>query len=151
MKKPIFPQANNLDRIIDILSIKLKGDDLTSSDISFMYNITERQGNYYLGAIDYFDFINAINKQYPDKLDNLSTQNIKFYAYAVILNDKIFSKSFFAYVFNLESDYISFISKLIKKEYSHYSEEVLKRRAQTVFKWIRVIKDDLLDLNIKKD
>lgn len=51
-----YPQANDLDKVIDLI-VSLSGDPITKESISDFFEFDERQGDYYANAAIYLGFL----------------------------------------------------------------------------------------------
>jgi hypothetical protein len=143
-----FPQANKLERVIDLLML-LQDKELTKDEITANYQFDERQTIYYGDAARYLGLI--------DKYKDSNTEEITFYLtdegrdllkkrykkkilslIEKILQHEVFYQTFkFTLDNGLNPDVLS-ISIIMKscKLNKNYTNSTIKRRASTVRRWI---------------
>ena len=138
-KKIPFPQANDFDKIYDLICLE---DELKLHDKEFLKNYlnlgTERQISYYLSAIEFLGVITH-SKEYSElgiKIRNASA-DLKI----LMICKKIVSLPVFGEVFLMKYLYNDYpnqedIAQLISLIYEIDNYEVCKRRASTVSKWL---------------
>ena len=135
-----FPQANDFEKVVRILNIdqenKLNEKKYMSAVLDM---ISERQVQYYISACMYLGLIND-NKRFTEianelRLLNSSEQTVELAR--LVVSDKIFGKAYFTqklYKIKLSTDDIIEIMKEAGVNFE--SEEMYKRRAQTVSSWL---------------
>lgn len=144
-----FPQADDFNKIIKILNIDdlriLKSKECISNILG---GIAERQAQYYLSACMYLDIIDRDRNltEFGIYLRNISRLNQE-----IELAAKIVSLDIFGYIFFLEKKLQTKLNKdevvdIMKKYINFESEEMYKRRAQTIIKWVEWINNSF-DLN----
>lgn len=133
-----FPQADDFKKIIKIINI----DDSallkdTSYLCAFLGDVTERQVSYYLAACDYIGITKKREfTSFGKQLRELSEK--KQY---VKLAQEIFQEDLFSEIYFIEKVYgmklgLEEIINLMKEKVNLNTEEMYKRRAQTVSSWI---------------
>ena len=116
MRNRTFPQANNLNVLIDVLTFLYLNNGATDKEVSEHIGYEYRQGAYYTSSCYYFDLIDETNnitdlaKSFFD--NNVLKKNILF---AHILQDPIFGNIFSNYILKTQED--------IKK----YSEDIIRK------------------------
>lgn len=139
MRNRTFPQANNLNVLIDVLTFLYLNNGATDKEVSEHIGYEYRQGAYYTSSCYYFDLIDGTNnitdlaKSFFD--NNVLKKNILF---AHILQDPIFGNIFSNYILKTQEDIKKYSEDIIRK-YFNYSESVVSRRASTVLSWIKEI------------
>jgi hypothetical protein len=135
-----FPQADNFDKIVSIVNIqdidKLKDKRALGAALG---DITERQVQYYISACQYLGLIDA-DKNFTDKGDYIrslgeSKQFVEFAKLIVsqdVFGDVYFSEKNLGCKFTREE----VIEIMHDRKLGFESEEMYKRRAQTVVKWV---------------
>lgn len=145
-----FPQANQFERIIAIMSLE-NSSDLKDDDILFpvLDNITYRQVQYYLSACEYLGLIN------PDRTYTELGESIRVLSYSdkiiqlarVVVSDPIIGTVFFTERLHKIEMSVEDIAYIISNYYS-LSDAVYRRRAQTVMSWMRWINDNFKDIEL---
>ena len=132
-----FPQANNIDKVIDLLLVE--ENDLINKDklLSVLNVNAERQVAYYLSALKFFGYINH-QRKFTEKAHKIrfNRELIEKDVINQLLNKKvnvIFSKAYNSYITDNKIDVNAIINNLIK---SGLSESTAKRRASTVRAWV---------------
>lgn len=147
-----YPQANDLDKIIDLVINNKQGlvDKITISDF---FDFDERQGDYYANAAIYLgllsrkpgnsEFILTKEGQYISTLKNRNKRN--YFLLQQMLNRPTFNEVIQSVYNNhnkidaLNSDSIA---QIIQK-HINISATTAKRRASTVMNWIRWINSNI--------
>ena len=139
-----FPQANNFEKIIAILS--LPNEQVLNSVEklgAIIGDMSERQVSYYMSAAMFLGLIktDGTMKQFTSIAHNIRSKNTCEQIaelISLLLLNPIFNK---AYVNTLlfGKQEIDDIIAIIKEYYPTYSDSIFKRRAQTVSSWINWI------------
>ena len=142
-----FPQANQFERVIAIMSLE-KSSDLQSDDIlmSILDNITYRQVQYYLSACEYLGLIND-NRTYTEMgemIRNLSYSEKIIQLARVVIADPIIGTVYLTERLHQMEMSVEEIAHIISKYYQ-LSDAVYRRRAQTVVSWLRWLKENFQD------
>lgn len=142
-----FPQANQFERIIAIMSLE-KSSDLTNDNIltSILDNITHRQVQYYLSACEYLGLINE-DRTYTElgeKIRSLSYSEKIVQLARVVVADPIIGTVYFTERLHQMEMSVEDIAQIISKHYK-LSDAVYRRRAQTVVSWLRWLKENFKD------
>jgi len=133
----IFPQADDLDKIIKIIS--LNNSKINTDYLKVYLNLgTDRQISYYLSACKFLDILDANNEftEFGRSL-KLHSEGTMFH----LLSKKIVSKSVFGEVFfmSLKSKEVlnrDEVSQLILTLTDIENHSVAYRRSQTVISWL---------------
>ena len=136
-----FPQANDLEKVITVMSI----DDshLIKDRIHIAHvlgDVSDRQVTYYVSACVYLGFITTTRDFTPYGLKVLSLHHSdKIIEIARrIISDPIFGQVFFMQrMIGAPLEREDIIS--IMKQHTVLTEELYKRRAQTVVSWVEWI------------
>lgn len=139
VKKIPFPQANDFDKIYDLICLE---DELKLQDKEFLKNYlnlgTERQISYYLSACEFLGVITR-SKKYSElgiKIRNASVDLKILTICKIIISLPVFGEVFIMrYLYN-ECLNQEEIAQLISVIYEIDNYEVCKRRASTVSKWL---------------
>jgi len=139
-----FPQANDLDKIVDLLSLVDRAD-ITKSEIAEHFDFDERQSDYYANAAIYLGFlVRAANGFTVTQLGQHLIGMKSLAMRTEIIVEQMLKRPVFRSVFdlwkkyNLELDHVSLaeIATLIAKHTS-LSGSTPPRRASTVMQWLR--------------
>lgn len=149
MRNRTFPQANNLDVLISVLTYLYINKDATDKEVSEHIGYEYRQGAYYTSSCYYFDLVdeknNLTNLARSFFNEGILQKNILF---AHIIQDPIFGNIFAHFILKTKDDIKKYAEKIIQK-YFNYSDSVVSRRASTVLAWIREIVN-YIEMNIEK-
>jgi len=149
MRNRTFPQANNLDVLINVLTFLHLNDGATDKKVSEHIGYEPRQGAYYTSSCYYFDLV--------DEKNNLTDLAISFFSsgilqknllFAHIIQDPIFGDIFSNYILKTKTNIKKYTEEIIKT-YFNYSDSVVSRRASTVLAWIKEIVI-YIEMNIEK-
>lgn len=144
-KEP-FPQANTFVRVLDLLQA-LYIDNLDIEDISTRYDFDIRQASYYTAAAKYLDLVKSDNGNFKltkkgQKIMELDKRERNLLLVRSILEHEIFYKAFKLFLSPGKvkvDDVAQMMIKNIDKIYNVSSKNTVKRRASTVFRWIKWI------------
>lgn len=147
-KKCPFPQANSLDKLLEILNYLLTYKQVTKDQLSVKLDIVARQVDYYANAGKYLGIINVSNKLVTLTENGLNFCNKTNVEKLLLLSDLILKHQIFREVFAkmIKSSDKTIADKdvitIMKKEPSitnAYNDGVISRRASTVKKWIEYL------------
>ncbi len=136
----IFPQANSMDKIIEMI---INFDEVYLNDTKYTseyFNFTRRQGSYY---VDSLNFIGILGEK--DKISDFGKKLREYKDYKddflMVLRNRIINRPVFKETFqyirkNGSMPNKDFIVKLIIDFYS-LSKSTAKRRTETVINWIQ--------------
>lgn len=144
-----FPQANDFDKIIDLIHL-LNKQAFTIDEITSNYGFVERQTNYYTDAAIYLDLIQieTIDKKkvftLTERANRIVSSRIKnkyLELMECVLEHEAFSKTLKLYFENSSMPSNSKIVEIMKESnvYNIKSESTFLRRASTVQSWIKWI------------
>ena len=142
-----FPQANDFEKVINVMSIESPQMIKDRKHIAHILgDVSDRQVTYYVSACVYLGFITP-QREFTDYglrvLAMPRTEKIVEMARRVI-SDPIFGYVYFMQKLigaRLERDEII----VLMKEHTVLTEELYKRRAQTVASWTDWINDNFTD------
>jgi len=148
-----FPQADAFNKIKEI--IVLVGDQInTAQDIANFYDITPRQGNYYLSAAKYLGIIEGRKKyfltDFGEKLYNIDFKKRDLPLSKQILCHKPFSEVMKRYIESNEIPKKDEIITIMKNIGINTSDniEVINRRASTIRGWIEWINNSNVEITL---
>lgn len=141
-----FPQANDFQKVISIISIdNVSGLKDYSTMSVYLGDISPRQVDYYLSACVYLGILNE-DKTFTEIGERLhllgTTEQIAELARLVVA-DEIFGIVYFKQKllgFNMENEDIV---DIMKEHIVFESEAMYKRRASTVMSWVRWITENV--------
>ena len=145
-----FPQANSMERVINLIEL-LKEKSLSKSEITSIYSFDERQTNYYADAGRYLGFIEKVrgeNNEIVFKLSQkgLSLMRLPYKEKQLEIVSCILSHRVFCDILNLwfrtgEIPNRDSVVRIMKQSnlYNVDSETTYLRRASTVIGWVNWI------------
>lgn len=134
-----FPQADDISKIFKIINISNQSDIKNKNSMKIILGgITDRQVQYYINAVKYFGILNNLKEftKVGNEIRSLNEYEQKIYFCRLIVSDPVFGEAYFSEKIlgcSLEREDVITI---MKKHLTFDSEEIYKRRAQTVLKWI---------------
>lgn len=148
-----YPQANDLDKVVDIIHL-IETGIMTKSEISTYFDFDERQGDYYLNAAAYLRFVARDQQQFgltPAGEQFCHTKSraerTKFILLQMVKTPTF--REIFQLIFNnlstpgLFEDYYAFekitngqITQILRR-YTPLNMVTASRRASTVRSWLR--------------
>lgn len=143
-----FPQANDLEKVITVMSIARA--DLIRDRVHIAHilgDVSDRQVTYYVSACVYLGFVTS-NREFTDY--GLEVLSMPRSEKIVEIARRIISDPIFGYVFFMQrllgvrlerEDIID-----LMKKHTALTEELYKRRAQTVVKWVEWIDANFPDI-----
>lgn len=142
-----FPQANDFEKVITILNIENAEKLVDKKYLSSLLDmVTDRQVQYYLSACAYLGLINKEKKftKLAHELRTLNSSEQIIELARLIVSDKVFGNVYFSqkmYGMKLSTDEIVDIMKTQGVVFD--SEEMYKRRAQSVSSWLAWIEREV--------
>jgi hypothetical protein len=144
-----FPQADMFERIVDLLSL-LMVRELTKEEITANYEFDMRQTQYYTSACRYLGLVEKFEERSSKEISyRLTTEGKNLFQkrhkpkylslMQKILEHKVFSEVFKITVKNGEIPTPEKITEVMKDCDINLSGTTPKRRAQTVYKWVKWI------------
>lgn len=137
-KNAPFPQANDFNKVLQLLNIE-EPENLKDSNYLAIYlgEITERQVSYYLSACD---FLGLIDKREFTKVGLiircLSKKKQIAQLAQIIFSDTVFGTIYFTEkLYSMKLDFKD-VLEIVKDNVELNSEEMYKRRTQTVVAWV---------------
>lgn len=146
-----FPQANDLEKVITVMSIESPELIKDRRHIAHILgDVTDRQVTYYVSACVYLGFVTPKREFTPYGLKVLSmprTEKIVEMARRIIC-DPIFGYVFFMQrMIGVPLEREDIIE--LMKQNTVLTEELYKRRAQTVVKWVDWIDANFPDFHVQ--
>lgn len=143
-KRPPFPQANDLEKIVQIINVPDSIKILNDNELGgYLDGITSRQARYYIAAAKYLGILDS-NKHFSE--EGVKFRKMNAYMQRVELIRLVLSDAVFGTVF-LSEKILGItlsrqdIAEIIEKEYPEYCETIYLRRAQTVRSWVNWINE----------
>lgn len=138
--KKLLPQANSLQRVIDVFIYYGCRKDCSVQDIAEFCQFEPRQAQYYLNAAVYLDLLDEntqITEFGKSMLENSS--DIKRSIYARIIADEVIGKLFVHMLLYPEEDIKTFGVNYLNALFPEYGEAVIHRRLSTLVTWCKEI------------
>ena len=143
-----FPQADDFNKVISLLNIEDESNLKNKNKISLLFDgIADRQVQYYLSACMYLGFVDE-KKEFTllgKKLRNLSRAEQEIELAQIMISHDVFGHVYFLEKRLGTKLDRSDVIELLKTYVSFESEEMYKRRSQTIIKWIEWINDKFND------
>lgn len=146
-----FPQADDFEKVIKLINlenVEKYNDKIALSMI--LGDIADRQVQYYLSACMYLGILdekkNLTSKGVSIRKLNYAGQVVELSR--IIVSDEIFGEVYFMQKYLEVKLTREDVIGIMKKKISFNSEELYKRRAQTVIKWIEWINNVMNDKNV---
>lgn len=146
MKMIPFPQANNLELLLDIiLDINEKG--VTKFDISKRYELNIRQGAYYLDALLYIGLIEKVNIKYFLNSAGFKLQKKVICFSKHLLCEELLKNPFLSntyintHMIDDKKKKLEIISNCIQQDFQ-LNGTTVKRRSSTILNWLDWIKSN---------
>ncbi|YAG17599.1 hypothetical protein NSTC745_06999 [Nostoc sp. DSM 114161] len=144
-----FPQANNFERIIDLLTL-LIDKELTKEEITANYQFDERQTIYYTDAARYLGLMDKYVDQntreitfcLSDKGSHLLKKRYKIKILSLIekiLQHQVFYNTFESTLSNGFIPDINRICNIMQSRNLNINIKTIERRSSTVRKWVEWI------------
>ena len=138
-KRPPFPQANDLEKVVQIINVPNEETVLNDDALgAYLDGITSRQARYYIAAAKYLGILDA-NKHFTEignKLRSMNTYMQRVEIIRLVLSDEVFGTVFITEkVLGMKLSRED-VAEIIEKAYPDYCDAIYPRRAQTVTSWI---------------
>lgn len=143
-----FPQANDLEKVITVMSIARA--DLIRDRVHIAHilgDVSDRQVTYYVSACVYLGFItpNREFTEYGREVLSMPRSEKIVEIVRRIISDPIFGYVFFMQrLLGVKLEREDIID--LMKKHTVLTEELYKRRAQTVVKWVEWIDSNFPDI-----
>lgn len=138
-----FPQANSLDRVIDLcISLDFRNSD--KDRIAEDYKFVDRQADYYSRAAEYLGLVRRTSDKEVELADpgidflELRDSEATLYLMKLILCHAPFRESFDVLLETGEMPSADLVAEIIRKN-TWYTGSTPRRRASTVISWLRWI------------
>lgn len=140
--KKLLPQANSLNRVIDVFIYYGCRKDCSIQDIAAFCQFEPRQAQYYLNAAVYLDLLDE-SLQVTDfgkrMLEN--SADIKRSIYARIIADEVIGKIFAHMLLYPQEDPKEYGVDYLSALFPEYGEAVILRRLSTLVTWCKEVID----------
>ena len=140
--KKLLPQANSLNRVIDVFIYYGCRKDCSIQDIATFCQFEPRQAQYYLNAAVYLDLLDE-NLQVTDfgkrMLEN--SADIKRSIYARIISDEVIGKIFAHMLLYPQEEPKEYGVNYLRALFPEYGEAVILRRLSTLVTWCKEVID----------
>lgn len=145
-----FPQANDLDKVLDII-VFFDEKGKTTEQISSQFKFHGRQGDYYANAAVYLGFLERDHEtagsfvlaRLGKEIKRCSTQRCrKRILFVQMLKKPVFRSAITLLKdcnYDLNKITLESMALIIRENYSRYTRTTSRRRASTVFSWIKWI------------
>jgi hypothetical protein len=142
--KKLLPQANDLEKVINVFVYTLSKSNCTKQDIADFCQFDIRQADYYLGACHYLNLLDN-NMQATEIGEEIfkSRKNIKEKVYRQVILNPFIGHIFAFRLFANHEESKEFAHELAYNEYPNYSLSVLHRRSESLLGWCEEIIDYL--------
>lgn len=142
--KKILPQANDLDKVIDVMTFIHFHPGCSYQDIANYIGFTERQAKYYTDACIYLDLVDDLRMPTAvceDIFEN-SSYSVTERVYERILTDDLLGRVFARAYLLPESDLDTFAQELVSIFHPEIvSSSTFERRTHNIVLWCnRIIK-----------
>lgn len=140
--KKLLPQANSLDRVIDVFIYYGCRKDCSIQDIAEFCQFEPRQAQYYLNAAVYLDLLDEDLKVTDfgrRMLDN--SADIKRSIYVRIISDEVIGKLFARMLLYPQEDPRDFGERYLSALFPEYGNAVIQRRLSTLMTWCKEVID----------
>lgn len=142
-----FPQADDFEKIVQLMNLK---DEERLKDKEFLCDllggITERQVQYYLSACQYLGFVTS-DKKYTERGEAIralgESQQYIEYAIAIVSKEVFGTVYFTGKMLGSPCSREDVIDYMRDHKVGIDTEEMYKRRAQTVVKWVEWINNNV--------
>ena len=138
--KKLLPQANDLEKVVNVFIYTLTKTNCTKKDIADFCNFELRQADYYLGACIYLNLIDE--KMHATELGGeiyKSRTRIKEQIYKQIIINPFVGKIFAYRLFSSHDEAKEYAHQIAYEEYPDYSFSVLNRRSEALLGWCEEI------------
>ena len=138
--KKLLPQANSLERVIDVFIYYGCRKNCSIQDIASFCQFEVRQAQYYLNAAVYLDLLDE-NLQVTDfgkrMLENSS--DIKRAVYERIIADDVIGNLFAHMILYPQDDPRVFGTSYLCSLFPEYGDAVIQRRLSTLIAWCKEV------------
>lgn len=143
--KKILPQANDLDKVIDVMIFIHYNPECSYKEIADYIGFTERQAKYYFDACFYLGLVDKDRKPTAvcEDIFNGTQYNITERVYERIIVDELIGQVFARAFVLPDSDLDSFSRELVSCYYPEIAScTTIDRRAHNIVLWCkRIIKN----------
>jgi hypothetical protein len=145
----IFPQADRMEKIVDLLNILVVNENATKEDITNYFEFDPRQTDYYLNAAAFIGLVKIVKRkgfglsESGKKIMGKQLRERNLDIIRAILQDEVYYHSFSYLLKNNALPDKKFIAEMIRKYYppKKNGDQTPERRSQTVISWINWIMD----------
>lgn len=138
--KKLLPQANSINRVIDVFVYYGCRKDCSIQDIASFCQFEPRQAQYYLNAALYLDLLDE-NLQVTEFGKRLleNSSDIKRSIYERIIADDVIGKIFAHMLLYPREDPKAFGIIYLSSLFPEYGEAVIQRRLSTLISWCKEV------------
>jgi hypothetical protein len=138
----ILPQANDLDKVIDVLIYIHYHPGCNYAEIAEYIGFTERQAKYYVDACEYLELI--VGKRRPsaicEDIFKNTPENVTERVYEKIITDNLMGQVFAKIYVLPDTDIDSFARELVSCYHPEIvSASTIERRAHNIVLWCKRI------------
>lgn len=140
--KKILPQANDLDKVIDVMTFVHYNPGCSNKEIADYIGFAERQAKYYADACVYLDLVDESHKPsvFCEDIFKNAPQNVTERVYERIITDDLMGQVFARTYVLPDSDLDAFARELV----SYYHPEIassstFERRTHNIVLWCKRI------------
>ena len=142
--KITFPQADNFNRIVDLLSILFE-HELTREEVTVNYEFDTRQTSYYISACEYLGFIERTDKNgeryYRLSIEAKTVMSLRYKQKYLTIIRKIFERPVFHKAFGIIIQNHKIPNKqeicdIMNESNLSINQTTIDRRASSVRGWI---------------
>ena len=142
--KKLLPQANDLEKVINVFVYTLSKSNCTIQDIADFCQFDIRQADYYLGACHYLNLLdNSLQATKIGEEIFRYRKNIKEKVYRQVIINPFIGQIFAFRLFSNHDEAKEYAHELAFNEYPDYSLSVLYRRSESLLGWCEEIIDYL--------
>lgn len=134
----IFPQANSIEKIIDLIEIHNEEDLKIPEKIHEILNYSPRQNHYYLAALQFIGIVDSKKNftGFGKILRNLDDRKRNLELAKKIVTLKYFSTIYEEQVKKGSKISLMEVSVMLRGMMENYNSTTITRRASTVIKWL---------------
>lgn len=145
-----FPQADDFDRVIDIVALLIDGPK-SKNDLAENYDFDPRQSDYYLNAAKYLGLVESLDDSTfgPSKLASViyskSAHEKNAFLMAILMNVPAVSSLNKIWVTDSAKPSLEKVVHILENlpDTSALAESTIKRRAQTVMSWTSWLRNQM--------
>lgn len=137
------PQANDLDKVIDVFTFIYMHPGCHLQEVSDYIGFTDRQGRYYFHACEYLGLVNKEHRLTPLGLEiwNNNSLNVTERIYERIMTDEVMGQVFAHALIFPKDDLYAFTASVVSAYYPDLTkaDSTFERRCTVIIKWVERI------------